>query len=197
MTAVDPPRPTGFRLPPRWRPPRWTLSALLIWTVLGVALRLEHWPLLGLVSLAGMVPIYLAFVALGTGLALACLVATIWRRGSLIAAVGFVAAAGLLVAAAQPLTDTGAFIKFLMVKGDYDKAIRAGAVDDTGTVRVDEGPPVRVGFVWARSGHGWAGVVHDESGIVMTDQGRGKPLFRGFLLLCRPLQGPYYFCSFA
>ena len=183
-----------------WRPPGWTLSCLIVWLLLGLTLGVEYWALLGVLKPAQILAGYSLFLLAGAALALACLVAAFWRRGAILSALGFVAGAAALILASSALHDTGAFIKFMMSKGEYDQATavaQTGALESSDSVRIDEGPPIRVAFVWQGGAGAWAGVVHDDSGAAAAARETAPVrMFGGALVACRPLTKAYYFCAF-
>ena len=163
----------------------------MIWSVLGFALVLERWPLMALVGLSRAFPIYGGFSLIGAALTLACLVAAFRTRGSLIAAAGFIVVGSALLLGVAPLSDAGAFLKFLALRSEYAMAVEAaknGADGDGAMVAVESGPPFRVRFTWVRQVSIWHGVIYDETGTI----GRGGA--GSAAPSCRSFGKPYYFC---
>jgi hypothetical protein len=59
---------------------------------------------------------------------------------------------------------------------------------------VDQGPPVRVAFVWGGILDNWQGIVYDPTGVVLTE--KGHLLFGGDLIHARHLWKDWYYCAF-
>ncbi len=116
-----------------------------------------------------------------------------------------------------PLTQLGSWLteraRFLWYRSAYDSVVASvarGVTPRPARVEytVDEGPPIRVAFVWPGGIiDNWCGAVHDPSGEVLkvnalqvgSPKWRGAALtklFGGDMTACRRLSGEYYLCCF-
>ena len=204
------------------RESRWTVWALILWTLAGVLLAFFERPLFDALWIgAGL--IILMFIILGACLLLVVAGYAIWRR-NLIAAVsafGFIIS-GLGLWYAEPFLrregDAALFrYRFMTSRALYDRIVddaeraRAGhsyGERDGVRFQVDAGPPVRVAF--PQPGgiiDNWEGVIYDPTGEVLKARGWAEPgavsappgvkeLFGGDLVSCRHVEGNYYRCWF-
>lgn len=101
-----------------------------------------------------------------------------------------------------PTNYIGAYIRARAESNGYEETIRqaqageAVSCDDRlYSCMVDEGPPVRVAFVWGGILDNWVGAIYDPHHVIL-DAKRYEKLFGGDMLGCERLWDSYYFCGF-
>lgn len=143
------------------------------------------------------------------------------RRASLRTAGQRVAIVAISLALAWPVSRVGLWTttwgRFLLNRhryGDVVGQVTLASATNRGhlppDVRVDEGPPLRVAFVWGGTIDNWCGVIFDPSRQVLAANAFNgdwatwsqqvpvgiKKLFGGDLVSCKALSPPYFHCCF-
>jgi hypothetical protein len=205
---------------------RWTIIALGVWTLFGLAIALLERPLFDALWL-GIAAIYVFFVLVGLTIALVCAGFAVIRKNAI---AGAVAVSFVLIGIAlfycEPVLGAwgNAQIEAYRFRRDlptYTKIIQKSESDPnihelSGTegnveYKLDLGPPIRVGF--PQPGgllDNWEGVVYDPTGEVekargwVYESGRQEftapenvvRLFGGDIVSCVHIEGNFYRCWF-
>jgi hypothetical protein len=191
--------------------------AVIAWALIGLVLALSFRLAVDHLWVLAVLPIFL-WAAAGVGL----LLALTWRafrrtpRAVPVRLGGVILATGILFVPAMSLGGVlTEKIRFAVYRPYYDEVVatvEGRSPDGFAMLRghiylVDDGPPVRVAFMWPGGViDNWCGVVHDPSAEVLKvndltdeDAWRRSPithLFQGDMISCHVLDAPYYLCCF-
>jgi hypothetical protein len=184
-----------------------------VWVVVGMAIYASWCPMMDAISPFLMMPLIGIHGAIGLFGVCVELARMVERRRASITP--FWAGAAFLILTSSSLSWIGIAAVFAMERPDYDRVVaaaRSGAAAEAFTtlrkVEFDEGPPLRIGFVWGGLLDNWNGIVWDPTGRVGLAQGWAaepgrftapddvRKIFGGDLLMCQALWDDYFHCVF-